>query len=63
MGSEAASLMADVLLADPYWVIGTVDHITDQLRSVRERHGVSYVAVRPDDVESFAPVVARLAGT
>jgi probable F420-dependent oxidoreductase len=58
----AVSRTADTLLTDPYWLIGTVDQIADQLRSVRERYGISYMAVRPHDIEAFAPVVARLSG-
>jgi hypothetical protein len=30
---------------------------------LRERFGLSYYSMFPNDVESFAPVVARLAGT
>src|SRR5262249_48893181 len=57
-----ASRTAGELLADPYWLIGSVDQIVDQLRTMRERYGISYVAVRSHDLEAFAPVVARLAG-
>jgi hypothetical protein len=30
---------------------------------LRERHGISYLAIFPGDVITFAPVVAQLAGT
>jgi hypothetical protein len=33
------------------------------LRSRRDRYGISYVIVPGEAAESFAPVVARLAGT
>ena len=57
------SITADVLLADPYWLIGSLEEIVDQVRHLREHYGVSYLAVFPHDMEAFAPVVARLAGT
>jgi alkanesulfonate monooxygenase SsuD/methylene tetrahydromethanopterin reductase-like flavin-dependent oxidoreductase (luciferase family) len=51
------------ILSSPYYLIGTVDQIVDQLREQRERTSISYVSVFPADTEAFAPVVARLAGT
>jgi probable F420-dependent oxidoreductase len=51
------------LLANPYWLIGSVEQIAEQLRQLRQTHGISYIAIRSDAVETFAPVVARLAGT
>jgi probable F420-dependent oxidoreductase len=53
---------ADVL-AIPHFLIGTVDEIVEDLLSRRERYGISYVIVRGEAVESFAPVVEKLAGT
>lgn len=58
----ATSITAEYLLADPYWFIGSVEQIVDQVHHLRERHGISYLTMRPADVEAFAPVVARLAG-
>jgi probable F420-dependent oxidoreductase len=52
---------ADVL-ASPYWLIGSVQQIADQLVRLREAHGVSYFTMRTPDVEPMAPVVALLAG-
>jgi len=43
--------------------IGTVDEVCDLLVQRREEWGVSYCVFGEDDVEAFAPVVARLAGT
>lgn len=57
-----ADTSADMLLADPYLFIGTVEHIVEQITHLRQQFGISYVVMRPDDVEAFAPVVARLAG-
>lgn len=58
----AADITANVLLADPYLFIGSVEQIVEQVTHLRERFGISYLVVRPDDIEPFAPVVARLAG-
>jgi probable F420-dependent oxidoreductase len=54
---------ADHILASPYYLIGSVDEIVDQLVEQRKRTGISYVEVLPSDTRAFAPVVARLAGT
>ena len=48
-------------------VIGTswwadLEHLPG-MRARRERYGISYVVVRDQVMEEFAPVVARLAGT
>jgi probable F420-dependent oxidoreductase len=56
-------ITAEQVLASPYYLIGGVDHIADRLSELRERFGFSYFSVFPEDVEAFAPVVARLAGT
>jgi probable F420-dependent oxidoreductase len=47
----------------PFALIGSVSSITEDLLRRREELGFSYVIVGPDEVESFAPVVAALAGT
>jgi probable F420-dependent oxidoreductase len=43
-------------------LIGTVDQIVETLQERRERYGVSSIEVIESHIESFAPVVARLAG-
>jgi alkanesulfonate monooxygenase SsuD/methylene tetrahydromethanopterin reductase-like flavin-dependent oxidoreductase (luciferase family) len=50
-------------LASPVYLIGTVERIMEELRERRERFGISYVTVGAEDVQTFAPVVERLAGT
>ena len=51
-------------LADsPYVLIGTTGQIADDLRSDRDRWGISYYSVMADSVEAFAPVVAELSGS
>ena len=51
------------ILAMPHFLIGTVDEVVEDLVARRERYGISYVIVPGEADESFAPVVAKLAGT
>ena len=53
----------DMIGASPFAVVGPASKIADDLLARRERWGFSYVIVGDEDVESFAPVVAQLAGT
>ena len=55
--------MAPEVAADvPIALIGSVDQIADSLESRRRRWGMSYWVVHDNDVDDFAPVVARLSG-
>jgi probable F420-dependent oxidoreductase len=56
-------LSNEQILESPHVLIGTVEQIAETLRARRERFGISYITVWAEAVESFAPVVARLAGT
>jgi len=47
----------------PMVVVGTVDQVCETLQERRERYGFSYYVFHLDDIEPFAPVVERLAGT
>jgi len=58
MGMDAAAL-----LASPHMMVGSVEQIADELVEQRERWQGSYVTVQADAIETFAPVVAALAGT
>jgi probable F420-dependent oxidoreductase len=51
-----------LVVESPFALIGTPAEIIDDLLRRRERWGFSYVIVGAEDVESFAPVVAELAG-
>jgi hypothetical protein len=44
-------------------VVGTVEEICDTLVERRERYGFSYIVLHEGEMEDFAPVVERLAGT
>ena len=57
MGVDAA-LIHD----SPFALIGPPNELIETLKKRREQFGLSYVIVGGDDVESFAPVVAALAG-
>lgn len=64
MDQIAGFVQADPALVaeSPFALIGTPAELVDDLLRRRERWGISYVIVGGDDVESFAPVVAELAG-
>jgi probable F420-dependent oxidoreductase len=55
-------LPLDELLEHPHVLLGDVDQICDTLTKRRELYGFSYVTVRETEIETFAPIVARLAG-
>jgi alkanesulfonate monooxygenase SsuD/methylene tetrahydromethanopterin reductase-like flavin-dependent oxidoreductase (luciferase family) len=56
-------ITSDVVLANPYWLIGSVDQVVGQVHHLRQAYGISYLMVGDYHMEAFAPVVARLAGT
>lgn len=55
-------LSADEILESPYALIGTVDHLVEELQRRRERWGISYYVTFEPYIDAFAPVVARLTG-
>ena len=59
---ELSGVTAEQLLTSPYMLIGTVEQLVERLQQWREQLGISYLVARRDDMERFAPVVARLAG-
>lgn len=60
--AEQFGASVEHVLQTPYVLVGSVDEIEADLLARRERYGISYIVVAGDRVESFAPVVARLAG-
>ncbi len=52
-----------MIAESPFALIGSPAKIAEDLVARRERYGFSYVIVGAEDIESFAPVVAELAGT
>ena len=61
--APAFGLPPEVVLQAPYFQIGTVDQIADNLQGLRDRWGISYIAFQQDATAAMAPVVAKLAGT
>lgn len=47
----------------PHALIGSVEGICEQLIERRQRWGISYLGLSGDQLDAFAPVVARLVGT
>ena len=58
MGMDGAGI-----IASPHAMVGTAEQIADELIEQRDRWQGSYVTVQSDAMDSFAPVVAALAGT
>jgi probable F420-dependent oxidoreductase len=61
--APAFGLTPEEAITTPHALVGTVDQICDQLIERRERWGFSYLGLSQDQLQPFAPVVARLAGT
>jgi probable F420-dependent oxidoreductase len=59
----AFGLPPEVVMQAPYFQIGTVDQIAENLQGIRERWGIATIAFQQDATEAMAPVVARLANT
>jgi alkanesulfonate monooxygenase SsuD/methylene tetrahydromethanopterin reductase-like flavin-dependent oxidoreductase (luciferase family) len=55
-------LTEDEVLDSPHIFFGTVDELVEKCLDLRERYGITNVMVR-GEMEEFAPVVERLAGT
>jgi alkanesulfonate monooxygenase SsuD/methylene tetrahydromethanopterin reductase-like flavin-dependent oxidoreductase (luciferase family) len=44
-------------------LVGSTNEVVEQLQRLREEHDISYIMVIGPQIEAFAPVVAKLAGT
>jgi probable F420-dependent oxidoreductase len=58
----ALGVPATMLETSPFALIGSPDELVERLLERREHWGFSYVIVGQEDVDTFAPVVAALAG-
>ena len=58
----AFGLTPDEALVSPHALAGSIDELVAQCEERRERYGISYLTVGADALDTFAPVVARLAG-
>jgi probable F420-dependent oxidoreductase len=56
-------LTVDQVLDNIYILVGSVSQIVEDLQRRREQLGISYIAVHEAFRETFAPMIARLAGT
>jgi probable F420-dependent oxidoreductase len=63
MGARMRNADPDVLKDHPNVLVGSVEEIVDRLQQQRERIGVNYITIPQDQIDSFAPVCARLRGT
>jgi probable F420-dependent oxidoreductase len=53
-------LTVEDLLDSPYLMFGTHQQIAGQLRRIRDETGMSYLAIMPHCMETFAPVISQL---
>lgn len=60
--ADAVGFTMDEVASSPFVLYGSPAQLVDDLRARREQWGFSYVIVGAADIESFAPVVAELAG-
>ena len=56
-------IMVEAVLQMPSMLIGSVEEMAQDLQTRRESYGFSYYVVADDQMEAFAPVVARLRET
>ena len=60
--AKSTGIAVDLLGDHPNVLVGSLEGVVDKLHSRREILGVNYVTVQQSQIESFAPVVARLHG-
>ncbi|HYN32601.1 MAG TPA: TIGR03621 family F420-dependent LLM class oxidoreductase [Ilumatobacteraceae bacterium] len=60
--AQAIGVDPTALDSSPYALIGSPTKIVEDLRALRETYGFSYIIVGVNEIDSFAPVVAELAG-
>ena len=60
--AQMFGLSEEEMAKHPHALFGSVDAICDELERRRALHGISYITIGKDNMESFAPVVKRLAG-
>jgi len=53
----------ETVLASPHTLVGNAEQVAEELNAQRDRWQGSYVTVRADAMEAFAPVVGALAGS
>jgi probable F420-dependent oxidoreductase len=61
--APAFGMTPDVMRDAPFFQVGTVEQITEDIQAMRERWGISYVLFQSDAIGPMGPVVERLAGS
>lgn len=61
--SQVVGFPPEQVAESPVTLFGTEDEIVETLQKRREEYGYSYWVLHEAEIESFSPVVARLAGT
>jgi hypothetical protein len=56
-------LPPEVVLGAPFYQVGSLQQITEDILGIRERWGITNILFQPDGVVPVAPVVAKLTGT
>jgi probable F420-dependent oxidoreductase len=59
---KSTGITAELLRDHPNVLVGSLESVVETLCSRREKLGINYVTVQQSQIESFAPVVARLHG-
>lgn len=61
--APAFGLPPEVVLSAPYFQIGPLEKIKDDLVELRDRWDISYIAFQQDATQAVAPLVSELAGS
>ncbi|MCK9902406.1 TIGR03621 family F420-dependent LLM class oxidoreductase [Frankia sp. Cpl3] len=64
VGGVAATMQVEAagLMRHPNVLVGSVEEIVERLQERRAQFGVNYISLQQSEIDSFAPVVERLAG-
>lgn len=60
--AAAMNVSPEEVLASPQVLLGTIDEMVEDLQRRRDEFGLSYFVVVDSNMETLAPIVARLAG-
>ena len=63
IGGYMGGIPPEAVLASPNTLVGSTEALIEEVQSRRDRWDGSYMIVMADAIDSFAPVVARLAGS
>jgi probable F420-dependent oxidoreductase len=63
MSARMRNADPEVLRDHPNVLVGSAEEIVERLHARRERIGVNYITIPQDQLDSFAPICARMRGT